>query len=128
MVVPLCVALSGCYWVIEPGEHLRAKFDEVVEGMGEDEVIDIMGRPSYTEETEMVYLYDYPGSQVRIRFVLDAEKIVTGKHYETAEELREKTPEEIEGEKIEEGEAKEKDAYPGGPLPRFHSDRKRRSR
>ena len=127
----LVAAMSGC-WSIRgnviqgPGEELREKFNEVVEGMDQQDVISIMGQPTQIEENILIYKYDDPWNEALIRFVLDADKIVIGKHYETAEDLSKKGPAErkVEG---AEGE-KDKEAYPGAALPRFRDLRNRRAR
>lgn len=108
---------TGCYYE-------RPDFDEmyadVVTGMDEDDVVEVLGKPTVIIENEMMYLYDDPDEPVRMRFVLDEERIVIEKYMETKAELAKKA-EETKGKypPLEPMPGEEERTYPGGPLERF---------
>lgn len=113
-----CLGAAGC-WYQRP--DLEARYEVILVGMDEYDVVEELGEPTAVIENEMFYLYDDPDDPVRFRFVLDENGVVITRYFERKSDLA-KRAEEVKGEfppvELLPGD-EEGRPYPGAPLPRF---------
>ncbi len=113
-----CLGAAGC-WYQRP--DLEARYEVILVGMDEYDVVEELGEPTAVIENEMLYLYDDPDDPVRFRFVLDENGVVITRYFERKSDLA-KRAEEVKGElppvELLPGD-EEGRPYPGAPLPRF---------
>ena len=114
------LASAGCWYQRPPAEDW---YEDVELGWTKDQVVEKLGRPTVVLENEMMYLYDDPEDPIRLRFVLDDQKIVIEKYMETKEELlRRMEEQETKIPPIELAPGEEERTYPGGPVERFEKE------